>query len=154
MAALAVISGSLAVQISQRREAAEAKRETRASSTCETVAYKKDGDCDEGNNNAGCEFDGGDCCGDSVVTTFCTVCECKDPSSPTYGKTYTSDAADPFGYDDEYSGYGSCSETGQFCDTFIGDEDCCSGLVCCDDGSYAGSCENVCPENSPGSEEN
>merc|ERR1712032_1020490 len=26
------------------------------------VKYKGDGDCDDENNNCGCEFDGGDCC--------------------------------------------------------------------------------------------
>ena len=35
-----------------------------------------DGWCDDGNNHAGCSFDGGDCCGDDVKTTYCTVCEC------------------------------------------------------------------------------
>ena len=35
-----------------------------------------DGWCDDGNNNAECTFDGGDCCGDDVKTTFCTDCLC------------------------------------------------------------------------------
>ena len=32
------------------------------------------------NNNAGCNWDGGDCCGDDVNTQFCSACECLDPS--------------------------------------------------------------------------
>ena len=32
--------------------------------------------CDDMNNNADCDFDGGDCCGDDVDTTYCSVCEC------------------------------------------------------------------------------
>ena len=28
------------------------------------------------NNNAGCNWDGGDCCGDNVNTQFCSECQC------------------------------------------------------------------------------
>ena len=35
------------------------------------------GFCDDGLNNAECQFDGGDCCGPSVNTNFCTLCTCK-----------------------------------------------------------------------------
>ena len=35
-----------------------------------------DGDCDDETNNAGCGFDGGDCCGPDVKTTYCSECEC------------------------------------------------------------------------------
>ena len=35
-----------------------------------------DGECDDINNNIGCNFDGGDCCGDNVNTQFCTDCLC------------------------------------------------------------------------------
>merc|ERR1712048_255486 len=37
-----------------------------------------DGECDDDNNNAGCNWDGGDCCGPSKGTTFCTQCKCLD----------------------------------------------------------------------------
>merc|ERR1712190_529192 len=43
---------------------------------CEQPNFKGDGFCDDGNNNAGCEFDGGDCCGPNVSEDFCSVCEC------------------------------------------------------------------------------
>ena len=33
--------------------------------------------CDDENNNIGCHFDGGDCCGNNVKKTFCTECQCK-----------------------------------------------------------------------------
>ena len=36
----------------------------------------EDGYCDDENNNAGCGFDGGDCCGPDVKTLYCTECEC------------------------------------------------------------------------------
>ena len=32
--------------------------------------------CDDVNNNPGCGFDGGDCCGSSVNTAYCTICQC------------------------------------------------------------------------------
>ena len=35
------------------------------------------------NNVASCDYDGGDCCGDSVVTTYCESCECLDPAFAT-----------------------------------------------------------------------
>ena len=42
--------------------------------------YKGDGYCDDPNNNCGCDWDGGDCCGPNVRTTYCDVCACLDPS--------------------------------------------------------------------------
>ena len=38
-----------------------------------------DGECDDINNTEECQWDGGDCCGDSVVTDHCSACECLDP---------------------------------------------------------------------------
>merc|ERR1712062_869730 len=34
--------------------------------------------CDDGNNTPGCDYDGGDCCGDDVNTTYCSLCECME----------------------------------------------------------------------------
>ena len=38
--------------------------------------YIGDGWCDDENNNDGCGFDGGDCCGPDVKTAYCSECEC------------------------------------------------------------------------------
>ena len=38
------------------------------------VGYIGDGYCDDENNNAGCNFDGGDCCGVNVNTQYCNLC--------------------------------------------------------------------------------
>merc|ERR1712025_1233737 len=46
-------------------------------SGCAVPIWKGDGYCDDENNVAGCEFDGGDCCGSNVNTAFCTQCKCK-----------------------------------------------------------------------------
>ena len=35
--------------------------------------------CDDGNNNAECEYDGGDCCGDQNSYTYCSICQCLEP---------------------------------------------------------------------------
>merc|ERR1712000_572454 len=52
---------------------------------CKNSKYKGDGNCDDGNNNEGCAFDGGDCCAKTVKTgklktKFCTECLCIDPN--------------------------------------------------------------------------
>ena len=63
-------------------------------SGCGLPDFQGDGACDDGNNNAGCNFDGGDCCLPNVDTSFCTVCQCLEtitPAPPT-GGMYTSGA--------------------------------------------------------------
>merc|ERR1712217_853346 len=51
---------------------------------CGAEAYKGDGNCDDENNNAGCDFDGGDCCakslGGPVKKDYCQECKCLDPN--------------------------------------------------------------------------
>ena len=44
-------------------------------STCGSPHWQGDGYCDDDNNNAGCNWDDGDCCGDDVNTQWCNVCE-------------------------------------------------------------------------------
>ncbi len=36
----------------------------------------QDGVCDDMTNHEACLFDGGDCCGDYVVTSVCVECIC------------------------------------------------------------------------------
>merc|ERR1711981_132703 len=45
-------------------------------SNCEIPHWFGDSYCDDENNNADCGFDGGDCCGDNVNTTYCSACDC------------------------------------------------------------------------------
>ena len=42
--------------------------------------FRGDRSCDDFNNNVGCDFDGGDCCGPNVDTSFCVECRCLDPN--------------------------------------------------------------------------
>ena len=47
---------------------------------CIKPNWKGDGWCDDMNNVASCDYDGGDCCGSNVDTTYCDECECLDQS--------------------------------------------------------------------------
>merc|ERR1712178_526547 len=67
--------------------------------TCGEPKYVGDGNCDDVNNNCGCGYDGGDCCGASVKTQYCTECKCLDPSAGT----------DPCGAP-KYKGDGNCDD--------------------------------------------
>merc|ERR1712150_91147 len=53
--------------------------EDASSEGCKSSDEKGDGYCDDGNNNAECEWDGGDCCGSNVNTGYCSKCQCLDP---------------------------------------------------------------------------
>ena len=49
--------------------------------SCFELYWKGDGHCDDENNNSGCGWDGGDCCGLDVDTSYCTECACLDQDS-------------------------------------------------------------------------
>ena len=54
------------------------------SSGCEDISWISDNYCDDGNNNAACVWDGGDCCGINVNIDYCSACECLDPNASDY----------------------------------------------------------------------
>ena len=54
----------------------DANADNLCSGTCGTPSWKGDNYCDDQNNNCGCEWDGGDCCGSNVNTQYCSACEC------------------------------------------------------------------------------
>ena len=59
----------------------------RGKASCGKPHWKGDNICDDENNNAGCDFDGGDCCGDDVETHYCKKCEClEEEKAPNAGK--------------------------------------------------------------------
>ena len=62
-------------------------------SQCPGVGYKGNGYCDDENNIAGCEYDGGDCCqkevGLPVVKTYCQECKCLDPKFKSLQVAFT-----------------------------------------------------------------
>ena len=59
------------------------KKTTTFASTdgCGSPQYANDRWCDDENNNIGCNWDDGACCGDNVDKEFCTLCECHDPNA-------------------------------------------------------------------------
>ena len=50
---------------------------------CYNHAYIGDGYCDDDNNNDVCNYDGGDCCLDHVLTDWCTICICIEDNPTT-----------------------------------------------------------------------
>ena len=53
------------------------------SASCGSPQYKGDGNCDDDNNNKLCEYDGGDCCyntvkGGKVNNNYCKKVDCGD----------------------------------------------------------------------------
>ena len=52
-----------------------------------TPSWIADNYCDDVNNNVECSYDGGDCCGCNVDTTWCSVCACLDPNASGGGTT-------------------------------------------------------------------
>ena len=49
--------------------------------------YIADGYCDDKNNVEECQWDGGDCCLDTVLTDYCEDCACLDPGAGDSGTT-------------------------------------------------------------------
>eukprot|EP00750_Incisomonas_marina_P025928 INCI5783.1.p1 GENE.INCI5783.1~~INCI5783.1.p1 ORF type:complete len:328 (+),score=59.19 INCI5783.1:135-1118(+) len=46
---------------------------------CAVKSWRGDGQCDDDNNNCGCNWDAGDCCNPAATTLYCTDCSCLDP---------------------------------------------------------------------------
>ena len=51
---------------------------SKSASTCADPKYKGDGNCDDANNNAGCAYDGGDCCAKTVAGGVVKTSYCKE----------------------------------------------------------------------------
>lgn len=51
---------------------------------CELYVFKGNGLCDDVNNIAECDFDGGDCCGNQVQRGQCQSCQCLDEEVKKY----------------------------------------------------------------------
>ena len=45
--------------------------------------YVGNGFCNDDNNNQGCNFDGGDCCGPNIDKRYCTECQCLEDVNAT-----------------------------------------------------------------------
>ena len=60
---------------------------TSTTSACGYPNWQGDKVCDDMNNNADCDYDGGDCCGDFVDKSHCRLCQCLDPTHTTPSTT-------------------------------------------------------------------
>merc|ERR1719433_686847 len=94
--------------------------------TCGSPSYKGDNYCDDDNNNCGCEYDGGDCCGPKVNKTYCKECECKGdkprprPTQPPCTETCGNE---------RYKGDNYCDDDNNNCGCNYDGGDCCGSKV-------------------------
>merc|ERR1711881_640622 len=102
---------------------------TSCEGTCSSGGvYKGDGYCDDGNNNCGCEYDGGDCCGKSRQASqfkYCKSCACVDPkktSQPIKGKSCEGTCSSG----GVYKGDGYCDDGNNNCGCEYDGGDCCA----------------------------
>merc|ERR1711937_138471 len=78
---------------------------------CGNPKYKGDGNCDDNNNKASCDYDGGDCCKDTKKL-YCTKCKCLDPNYKPPPTTTTKPSACGA---KKYKGDGNCDDNGGDC---------------------------------------
>merc|ERR1712157_515946 len=94
---------------------------------CGQKDYKGDGNCDDDNNNAGCAWDGGDCCakslGGPVKKDYCKKCNCLDPKPQEH--TASGKPAPACGQK-EYKGDGNCDDDNNNAGCFWDGGDCCA----------------------------
>merc|ERR1739844_713616 len=94
-----------------------------AAPKCGFPSYKADGNCDDENNNAGCAYDGGDCCaktakGGKVGKQYCKECKCKDPKNQ-------GPAAPKCGFP-SYKADGNCDDDNNNAGCAFDGGDCCA----------------------------
>ena len=83
--------------------------------------YIGNGYCEDGNNKAECNFDGGDCCGSCVNTEFCIECLClSEQNSSTGGQIFIGN-----GYCDDGLNKAECNfDVGDCCNPNANTEFC------------------------------
>ena len=98
--------------------------------SCENDFYKGDGHCDDGNNHEGCEWDGGDCCGENVDKRNYQDCKCLDlpnPKNPCEDDNWKGD-----GYCDDGNNHQGCEWDGGDCCGKEVAKDYCTACECLD----------------------
>merc|ERR1712032_1408488 len=101
--------------------------------TCKFPKFKKDGNCDDENNNCGCQYDGGDCCaktvaGGTVKKKYCKVCKCLDPKAKPTGPAPACDSKFKCGAP-KYKGDKNCDDENNNCGCAYDGGDCCAKTV-------------------------
>lgn len=95
--------------------------------SCSAPKYKGDGFCDDGNNNAACSWDGGDCCGTSGKANqmkFCKKCACRDCTKKKKSDTCVQSANGICG-SSSYKGDGFCDDNNNNAGCNWDGGDCC-----------------------------
>ena len=108
-------------------------------SGCARPDWQADNYCDDINNNAECNYDGGDCCGANVDTTYCQDCQCLDPNftSTTSTTTTAATCARP-----EWQGDNFCDDINNDAECNYDGGDCCGTNV---DITYCQECQCLDP---------
>ena len=103
---------------------------------CENPSWHADGYCDDVNNIEACLFDGGDCCGSNVDTTYCVECRCLEGGGDSGGITTSSGTTTPIettsttaSCNQGWIGDGYCDDINNNVDCSFDGGDCC-GTVC------------------------
>merc|ERR1712032_925659 len=109
---------------------------------CGAAKYKGDGNCDDNNNNCGCDYDGGDCCkatvpSGTVSKAYCNECKCKDPKNPD-DENCKGECGAP-----GYIGDGNCDDENNNCGCGYDNGDCCGVSVGTD---YCNECKCKDPD--------
>ena len=119
------------------------------SGACGAAAYKGDGFCDDNNNNCGCDWDQGDCCGKSGKSkqfSYCSTCACVDPDMQDGVCSGACSAAG-------FKGDGFCDDGNNVCGCDWDGGDCCDASGKVKQFSYCSDCmcldpfELACPGN-------
>jgi len=94
---------------------------------CKFKNYKGDGNCDDENNNCGCEYDGGDCSekslGKAVNKKYCKECKCLDPKNQADANCQGTCKFK------NYKGDGNCDDENNNCGCGYDGGDCCKKTV-------------------------
>ena len=98
---------------------------------CPIPQWRGNGICEDANNIAACNFDGGDCCGPNVNKQYCEECKC-------YNMTENHKACE----NPLWSGNGFCDDENNNDKCNFDGGDCCLDVV---DKHYCSKC--VCHEN-------
>lgn len=129
---------------------------------CLIEEWINDGFCDDFTNTAGCNWDGGDCCGDNVSFIACSDCLCLQSSLDEDASSSVTTVVSTTSLFSGSCGFGLCGGVGSggtscYCDELcVSMGDCCSDYEehCVDDvtGSTSlgidGSCSGFCGTNS------
>merc|ERR1711937_211876 len=118
---------------------------------CGAANYVGDKYCDDNNNNAGCNWDKGDCCGPKNNYKFCKACKCRDCTFVSKGdecvKSIKKGCGSPNwkgdGNCDDNNNVGGCNWDGGDCCGDKANKKYCAKCFCLD-------CTKVKPKNCPG----